>query len=229
MNTGVICLLVFFSLIFSATTQADDAPQAEWRLDVDKQNIKVFTRPLDDSNIRAFKAVTLFEDVTLSQLTAVILDMQQFDQWMDNAGETRLLETLGPGRQITYFVNKVPLFLKDRDIVIGQTVKQDPETGEVTISLSSHPEFLPESDRYVRVKEFGGAWVLTPMSDDRIQLTYRVHFDPAGALPGFVVNMLLTSAPYKSLKNLREQQPWENYESTDLAFVTDRPPSLSRK
>lgn len=42
------------------------------------------------------------------------------------------------------------------------------------------------------------------MDDERVELTYQVHLDPAGQLPSWIVNLILTDTPKKTLKNLHK-------------------------
>ena len=68
---------------------------------------------------------------------------------------------------------------------------------------SSAPAEIPVT-KHIRVRDALGSYLLEPVADNRTRVTWQMYVDPAGALPAWLVNSMLTDLPYRSLKNFRE-------------------------
>jgi hypothetical protein len=59
---------------------------------------------------------------------------------------------------------------------------------------------------------------LQQLDEDRLRLTWTQYIDPAGSLPAFMVNALLTDVPFNSLKKFREVVKKEKYRNARFIF-----------
>lgn len=203
-------LFTLVTCLFMTSTVLADLPSSPlkldfdslpWELEVDKDNLKVYTAKVPDSSIKAFRGVSTF-NATLNQLVSVITDMDHLHEWVNGAEPSRVIKREG-NRQWTYYENKIPWPYKNRDGVIIQNVVKDNDE-HVSIWLTTGNEVEPVHKGKVRVDDLKGAWLLKKVGENQVELTYQIHFDPAGALPDWVVNMLLTETPEKSLTNLHK-------------------------
>ena len=72
----------------------------------------------------------------------------------------------------------------------------------VLVSLQAKPQRLEET-RYVRITDAFGYYLFQPLAENRTRMTWQLYVDPAGSLPAWVVNNMLTEIPHLSLKNFR--------------------------
>ncbi len=78
--------------------------------------------------------------------------------------------------------------------------------------MTARPELLPET-RHVRLRDAWGTYLLEPTDSEKTKITWQQYVDPAGALPRWLVNSMLTDLPYRSLKAFRElvtRPPYSN-------------------
>ena len=73
-------ILTIAFLLFSAHF-AVAGPEAPWALSSDKDGIKVYTRHVADSKIKAIKVECTF-NATAAQLVAVLMDIKTCSEWV---------------------------------------------------------------------------------------------------------------------------------------------------
>ncbi|MCK7580934.1 MAG: hypothetical protein MZV65_38540 [Chromatiales bacterium] len=74
----------------------------QWHLEKDKDGIKVYTRPEPGSKFNAFKGETEVL-ATMDAVSAMIEDVEQFDEWDKDVKEIGVLERQ-PGKMLNYYV-----------------------------------------------------------------------------------------------------------------------------
>src|SRR5882672_9242222 len=75
--------------------------QENWKLKAEKEGITIFTRTLPDSRFKAVKVECTLA-ATLSQLVAVILDVNTGDQWVYSTKSSVLLKQVSPSELYYY-------------------------------------------------------------------------------------------------------------------------------
>lgn len=124
--------------------------------------------------------------------------------------ESRLLEQEDWSERYIYQVTDLPFPASTRDVIFRAVISQN-ASRDIRIELSSRPGFIPET-RYVRIHESYGSYLLEKLEDNGIRLTWTMYVDPAGSLPAFLVNRLLTDTPFESLRNFRELVKRDKYQ-----------------
>jgi|TARA_B100001971_G_C18165985_1_gene524222 hypothetical protein len=98
---------------------------------------------------------------------------------------------------------------------------------EIRIDLESKPGFIEETS-HIRILESHGSYLLEKLDENQTRLTWIQYVDPAGALPAFIVNSMLTNLPYKSLENFRKVVKQKKYRNSRIIQHEDGSMSLSR-
>ena len=75
---------------------------------------------------------------------------------------------------------------------------------EIIVKLTSNPGLVPVSNDFIRMTQVEGEWIITSVNDSTCNVQHRFLADPAGSLPGWVVNLFAVDGPFQSMKNLRE-------------------------
>ncbi len=216
MNTKTL----LFTLILSGLFPLAGRTQDDWKLKSDKDSIAIFTRTFPDSKFKAIRVVVEL-DATLSQLVAVILDVNTGAEWVYSTKSSILLKQVSPSELYYYSEVSVPWPVANRDFIAQLKAVQDSHSRVVTIYGPTFPDYLPVKKDIVRVRRSEGKWIISPVGDRRIKVEYTLRVDPGGELPAWLVNMFATKGPYESFKKLKEQLQKPVYANVHLPFITD--------
>jgi len=192
--------------------------QCDWKLNTDKDGIKIYTSLVPDSKIKAIKVEGDF-DATATQMVNLLMDVKNSTEWVYHLKSCILLKQVSPSELYYYSEVSLPWPVAERDFVAHLTVSQNPDTKVVTIDGPSVPGFVPVKKGIIRVNDSKGKWIITPLGNNQIRVEYTLHVDPGGGLPSWLVNMFATEGPLKIFRNIKLQLQKPEYKNNDLAFV----------
>jgi hypothetical protein len=194
--------------------------QTEWDLKTEKQGLKVYTRTYPDSRFKAIK-VELELEATLSQLVAVVLDVNTGAEWVYATKTSVLLKQVSPAELYYYCEVRLPWPISNRDFIARLKVNQDPATRVVTIDGPTIADFVPVKKDIIRVKRSEGKWVITPVGRNHIRVEYTLRTDPGGDIPAWLFNLFVAKGPVESFQNLQVQLKKPEYANVHLPFIVD--------
>jgi hypothetical protein len=194
--------------------------QENWKLKTQKEGIAIYMRALPDSKFKAIKVDCELE-TTLSQLVAVLLDVNTGAEWVYSTKSSVLLKKVSPSELYYYSEVSIPWPASNRDFIARLKVVQDTHTRVVTVFGPTFPNYLPVKKDIVRVQKSEGRWVLTPTGKGRVRVEYTLHADPGGDIPAWLVNMFATKGPLESFKKLKEVLKKPEYANAHFDFMTD--------
>ncbi len=197
-------------------------PAWSWESAREQEGIQVYTRKIENSPIAESLGV-ITVDASLSAVAALIMDADRQQEWIDSVDESRLLRRVTDRKVYLYTVSRAPWPVADRDAVVYSELSQD-RSGIVTIQSHATPDFLPPAEGLLRIRAVDSTWKLIPRAGHQVKLCYRVHSDPGGQLPAWLVNSVVVNQPYNTLQNLRERVQQPPYR--DAAFPTIHEPSV---
>jgi hypothetical protein len=211
---------IFFTLILSVISPLSGRSQDDWKLKTDKDGISIFTRTFPDSKFKAIK-VEVELDATLSQMVAVVLDVNTGAQWVYSTKSSVLLKQVSPSELYYYSEVSIPWPAANRDFIAELRAVQDSHSRVVTIYGPIFPDYMPAKKDIVRVRRSEGKWIISPLAKGKIKVEYTLRVDPGGDLPAWLVNMFVTKGPYESFKKLKEQLQKPEYANAKLPFISD--------
>lgn len=194
--------------------------QTDWELKTEKEGIKVYTKTFPDSKFKAIR-VDLDLQATLSQLVAVLMDVNTGAEWVYATKTSVLLKQVSPNELVYYSEVKLPWPVANRDFIAQLRATQDAKTKVVTIDGPVVPDFVPVKEGIVRVTRSVGKWVITPLGPHHVKITYTLRLDPGGDLPAWLFNLFVTKGPTESFKNLKAQLKKPAYENARLPYIVD--------
>ena len=200
--------IISLLLIVSASISLH-ASETDWQLQKDHNGIQVYTKDVKlasskgdvTSALKAFRGVTLI-NASMDHILNTMRDVENFDQWLHNCYEPRIVETRENDTRIVYQKTRTPWPTDDRDSVLEQSLVQQGSAYVLEMKTTSHPA-IDTVDGYVRVPYFNGILKFTPVSDTQLEVIYEAAFDSGGNVPSFVSNLFILDTPYYSLDNLR--------------------------
>ena len=211
---------LFLILFFLPFTYFSGMAQAGWNLKKDKEGIKIFSRVSEHSKINELKAEFSIQ-APLSELAAVIIDVDDHVQWVYATKSSKLLKKVSDSELYFYTEMDSPWPLSNRDLIVHLLIRQDPMSKIMTIEAIDVPSYMPKKKSIVRVPISKAVWTVTPVNKKTINISYHVEVDPGGTVPSWLVNMFATKCPFESFKSLRTQIKNEKYRNASLSFITN--------
>ena len=215
MNRKIALLALFTSLVCCTTFG-----QKDWQLKAEKEGINIFTKTAPDSKFKAVRVICVLP-ATLSQLVAVLLDVNTGAQWLYSTRSSFLLKQVSPSELYYYSEVNVPWPVSNRDFIAHLKVTQDQRTKIVTVYGPTVPDYVPVKKDIVRVAKSDGKWVLVPIDPAHVKVEYTIQVDPGGNVPAWLINLFATKGPYESFKNLKLQLQKSQYANARLPFIVN--------
>jgi len=201
----VKCLTVMiFSLFqFSFAT----AQEMQWELALEKNGIKVFTRDVENSQLKAFKGQMTLQGVDISTVENYLKNFANLPQWLDRCNEAKVLKQHNPENAVVYVSLGMPWPVKDRD-VIGLSQMEINQEGT---RLTSHIKDIHTNEYHytvngrIRAEKLDSKMIFTVEKNGELLVVIEGHAEPGGKIPSWLANLLVTESPFKSLKNIRKE------------------------
>lgn len=209
----VLRVFFFISLVFSPWTLA-----AEWESRLDKDGVVVESRRQEGAKYEEFRAYTLVESNVASAL-ALLQDTTACTEWVFRCKESRILDEPSSIERTFYQVTTLPFPARSRDIIFDATVSYR-DNGSVEVELVSNPGAMDET-RHIRIQEAHGSYLFEPVSESQTRVTWQQYVDPAGSLPSWLVNSMLTDLPFNSLVAFRDLVMEPPYAGSRMIFNED--------
>ena len=176
--------------------------QSDWELKKDKNGIQVYVRDVVYSKIKEFKATALVE-TKLEKVVDFIMDGDNLKNWNYKTSDSKTIKELSAHERIIWIKNDLPWPIRNRDHVTHMKVLY-PSEGQVKILLlPDTSKTVAVRDDAVRVVDFNGHWLIERKGDG-VQVTHQLFGDPNGHLPSWLLNSLLTNAPYSSFSKMKK-------------------------
>jgi hypothetical protein len=199
-------------------SQAEDSVSGQWTQRKEKDGIIIYARPVTGSKYQEFKGVVELNATQASAL-ALLDDVSVCAQWLNRCKSSVVLDQASGQQRFIYQISALPFPFAARDSIIHASIVQQ-DTDNIRVELESEPDYIEET-KYVRIRVAKGHYLLTKLGESKIRLIWEQHVDPAGALPAFMVNSLLTDLPFKSLANFRELVKADKYRDARFIFDDD--------
>ena len=195
----LLTFLYFFNLLFIPVS---DTPIEDWKLKKDKDNIQVYTRKSEGSDIFEYKALTTLNTSDLDALVDIVFQAENYPEWIEHIKEGKILEDIDSENKIAYSVAKLPFPFKNRDVVTLMTLDSGNDYRQ--INITGNPDHIEHVNGMIRVPLSKGHWRFEKTSDNKIKVYYQFLSDPGGQIPTWVINAFIVDGPYKTLLNLRK-------------------------
>ena len=189
-----------------------------WELKKDQDGIRVYSRKSDSSGFDELKVETTLH-ARLSSLAALLLDISNYPRWSFNSEKAYILKTIGPAELYFYSLVHSPWPATDRDLAVHLHLHQDSTTKKLYVSADETAKYIPEKKGIVRVPLSVERWVVTPISNDRITISYELRLDPGASAPAWLINVFAVKGPFETFTHLREQLKQPKYRDARLPFI----------
>jgi len=215
---NIILILIFGIAMVHGTVLSQESRDPVWKKAKEKNGITIFTRDSENSPVKEVSAKTYFE-TNLTTLVAVFLDIPSYPDWLRFNKFSKLLTQTGPQDLYYYSEFKVPFPFDNRDIIQYLNIQQNPESREVTVTLTNQPSLIPEEKDIVRMQIADGFWKFKPVQGGKVQIYLQYQNDPGGGVPAWLVNAFMVANPFGTVTNLEKQITKEKYRKAKINWI----------
>jgi hypothetical protein len=158
--------------------------------------ISTYYKREDGKRYRSFRAESVFDN-TLDASACHQLDIDNYPRWFMNVEQSRILKRVSDTELYMYLKLKAPLGVPARDVPLHVVIQPySSKHGEVVITYSAVPDYLPATPGVVRVPVFEVVTRLSPLENGRSHEVTEGYAEPGGPVPAWLVNYLQRQMPY---------------------------------
>lgn len=194
------------------------AQDGGWKLKKTTDDIKVYYRKVDHSDINELKIEAIL-DGSLSAVVSVLKDVPNYSHWIYKCSYAERLEPAQNTSSLYYCLIDFPWPMDDRDFIARSTLRQDPATKHIYIDVLGEPRRRKDKQGVVRITEMNYHYELIPIANGKVKMLYQLHSDPGGTLPAWLVNLAIDSGPVNTVRGMQEMLKQETYRKAQLAFI----------
>lgn len=173
-----------------------------WKEVKNSDGITVHTRSVNGSRSKEF-IVKAIVSSKLSNVMDLILDFKSYPSWSYNYSACDLLKKNSKTEYLYTATIKAPWPVADRDLAVQLNVIQSEE--KTVLTLQGVPSVIPTEKGKVRITKFNGEWTLKPLNENSTEVVCQLHAEPAGNIPEWLANMMISEAPYKTLLGMKKK------------------------
>ena len=192
-----------------------------WETRLDKDGILIQSRLTSGAKYEEFRAEVEI-DATVAQAIALLRDPAACTQWLFRCKESRIIREIDTMEKVFYQVTSLPFPAKSRDSIFHTAITFE-SRASARVTMTSVPNEIPRT-KHVRVQEAFGTYLLEPIEENKLRVTWQQYVDPGGALPTWLVNSLLADLPFKSLQAFRVLVQQLPYRDARLVYGPDGTP-----
>lgn len=208
MSFSSIKIIVAFTLL-SIIWGTNQLNAQEWTLVKKAENVQIYTRPAEHSDIKEIKGVALI-NVPIDQLMEVLGEVHHYPQWVYKTKSAKIVKKFSENDYIYHTESNMPKLISNRDLVLRSIQWKEPSTGIVYSKSVAVPDSYPQREGVVRIHYFSSVWKITPVSTNKTKIEYTLATDPGGSLPAWLVNLGIAHGPYNTILNLKKRSEKRN-------------------
>jgi hypothetical protein len=208
---------IIFLIVLLLTKSVLIFAQEAWKLESDKDGIKVYSKNSEGSAFKSFKAHMLIKG-SVHTFVAILQDIENMQDWGYSIKSTQLLERKGDTIQIYYAEASAPFPFENRDGVYLNKFRWDNKTHQLNVEIELLPDYLKRKSKLVRVKG-KGYWIVKVLKNDMLDITFSMQVDPGGNIPAWMVNIMVDTTPFSTMTELRKIMGNMKYQNKKFGFI----------
>ncbi len=178
--------------------------QYDWKLQKDKDGIKVYTSESARSSFKSVKVECTLTG-TFNTLIAVLNKVDKFEDWIYHNKQSKLIKRNSQHDFVYYSETSMPWPMYNRDVVLHVKINTDSLPKVLRIEGLNENGVVPVFQFRERVPHYSAKWRVTAPTPGKIQIVYILELDPGGSLPASIANMFAEKGPYETFRGLAKQ------------------------
>ena len=224
------CWLVTLGIaLFVTPVQAEEwqPHTVSWQLQKESAQRRIHTAPVAHSSFKAFRAETTIAQ-PIDAVLAVIAHPASCPLWVDGCLHSQSLGINSFSDRYGYALNDLPWPFRDRELIVHITTQaKAPDTIHISMRAIGDNETLPDDtsppparQHATRILHSHAHYVLKAIDQNHTSVVWSQHMEPGGSLPAWLVNMMLTDLPDKSLEALESVAAAPPYLGSTIHYDT---------
>lgn len=190
-----ICLISLF--LFVGVLPA----QNNWELKKDEDGIKIYTSNQKESVYKKFKAIAVFTCKPID-MVEILKDANNYNNWVADCENVKLL-TQDSIIQYHYIEISLPWPFDNRDMIY-KFEYNILNSSKIKVSINGVPDYINKKKGVVRMDKVSGEWLFELIGDNKTKVTYMLHSEPGGEIPGWLANTTVVDMPYNTIIALQK-------------------------
>lgn len=175
-----------------------------WTFIKEVDGIKIYTHKELNSSLKSYKGETDI-DASMKKVCALLGTAKNMDWWGEDITNIKILEHEDQKFIQYYFIYDMPWPVTDRDLVVESTIKMDTINAKYTVSSKPLLKKIPVNTEIVRINNYRQKWTVQSISNGKVHVVLEGLIDPGGNVPAWLINMLATEMPLKTIRLLRNR------------------------
>lgn len=201
-NNSMTRFFLFITILITGLNSL--RAEEQWRLEKDKNGIKIWTRKTPNSNLKEYKAISTF-NVSSDKITGLFRKVSSYEKWSYKVepGSVKIIKKISDNDFYLYNVIAAPL-IKKRDVISHVRINSPDANGVILINMDAASDLVAEKEDCVRIKKMKAFFKITPLGNNKIQLEHQANSSPGGNIPDFMTNMGAVDAPFYMFEKIKE-------------------------
>ncbi|MFZ5629578.1 MAG: START domain-containing protein [Spirochaetota bacterium] len=174
-----------------------------WERKLNRDGISVEVRAVAGSDFKEFRARMRVKS-NLAKATHVMRDIPGYTRWMKDCKEAREVQKISASSGIVYSLQATPWPIAEREAVVRYDYRRSEKPATLYIAISAEPTAVPQHAGRVRIPKLKGYWSYVEI-DGELEVTYSMHSEPGGSLPGWAAAGMVAHLPYETMKKLKAE------------------------
>ncbi|WP_426357659.1 START domain-containing protein [Pseudocolwellia sp. HL-MZ19] len=190
-----------------------------WKTWKEDNNIHVAYHKSKNSPLIEIKVNTTIQS-SLSSFLLFIQDTKNMPLWLDNAHSSQVIENISPQENL-FIVNFNSFWpVSERYMLINSRHWQNDDLSvEIQVEDVNKPAYL--QNNMIKIEVIKAHWLIKPVDNGNINITYTVIADPKGIIPHWIVKRISLNSLWKTMNNMYEQLPLSNWQTHTLPYIIE--------
>lgn len=193
-------LLLWLFFLIPVWLSAETINHGGWKLENEKNGIKIYTRDVKGSNLKQVKAVTNV-DASLETVIYVLTDYSNYPKWVNNVIESKIIRQQEENVHFVYTYEDAPWPVQNRYNVSKMTLNRNRDN--CTLYFEAVPDQMEKRSDAIEVERYEGWWKILTMPEGGCSVEYIIAENPGGYIPTWLINYMAVDAPMRTMENLK--------------------------
>ena len=191
-------------LFFLIQTITCSLAAQSWDFINEQDGIKIYARQEPGRTVKAFKGVTSIQ-APAEKVYSLLEDVNHIEWWPQDIIKIKVLGYEKDKSARYYLVYHTPWPVSDRDLCVEVTAALDKVKQVYSVTAVSIAGVVPEDKEMVRIKVYRQSWTITSTGENSANVILEGYADPAGNIPVWLTNMVITQAPLNAILGVRQK------------------------
>jgi len=180
----------------------------DWKLRKDKNEIQVFTKKREASNIYKYKVKTKVQ-ASIQKVYEQVIDFNENLQYMELVDSLAFLKHRKDKRYINHMRFDMPWPVTNREMVMDMHVEIKKD--RIVLVSDDLPDYQKKSKKYVQIEDFHEEWTIKENKvTDKTQIVIVGWVNPGGNIPTWIVNLFSVRTPFRFISGIVEEIKKDN-------------------